>query len=470
MSSTMINEKFDKKHIRRVIEPSMNEKKNSSTKSPRIQHKKNFMNNAFLLVFQNSLRHVLPRLITIILWNILIWNGEAQTDTIKPFGINIATFQKYLVTEVESEFNYDKFNPESSADLWIQARSFQWERAFDLQKQDRLSPFLVCTNTMNLSGYQRRAEITKDISDPGSVKIYFSPIYNRDDETCFIAYLRATIANSIPKQYRVQPFIYAMKIVKDSIKTLRDDHPSNPFIDIGLCPGVYDSLSENISSPNKEKFLTEFKKNLIEYLSKNEKTNDAPINNDLFWRHVVTPTNEGTYWIEIVTEAINNPLCKYFFDVMHVQFDLSVNTEYTTPSISVSFPPNINTVDKNCVMQLLLALALLPETCSVQVRPKLKLFNSDAQWITQSATSNNRPFFKAGITGRAQTVGVSDTGLDINNCYFKDENLGTEFMEPAVRSFFFPTSFPKQMFYLYLIKICELILLTQFCFFFQICS
>ena len=50
----------------------------------------------------------------------------------------------------------------------------------------------------------------------------------------------------------------------------------------------------------------------------------------------------------------------------------------------------------------------------------MKPLNKNARAITQSGVLDYEPFSDAGLTGSNMVVGVSDTGIDENSCYFKD--------------------------------------------------
>jgi subtilisin family serine protease len=50
--------------------------------------------------------------------------------------------------------------------------------------------------------------------------------------------------------------------------------------------------------------------------------------------------------------------------------------------------------------------------------PEVQATNLEAQWITQSGITEDRPFFDVGLTGKDQVVAVSDSGLDVDSCYF----------------------------------------------------
>lgn len=357
-------------------------------------------------------------------------NGQIENPTPLAPGITIDRFNELLFTEVDNEFGFNFNDRNAAREFWETATSEAWERAFRLDLEKRSSPFLVCAAGPQTSGYTREISILEAASDPFADTASLSPIYNRVDESCFFIRLRANVAANIDANFRVQPLSYPMKLMKDSVKIARDDQPfSNPIFEVGLCPGVYDSENTNGRAFENE---AAFKQSVLQYLLPNEETNVAPISSDLFWQSVAQPNEQGIFWINTVQTAIRNQLCVGAFQKLSFQFDLSMSTQYTTTSMVIEFPKKVGLVDKSCVMHLLLGLALVPETCSINVRPELKTFNVNAQWITQSGTPDHRPFFDVGITGDDQVVGISDTGLDIDNCYFWDESLGSFFERDAV--------------------------------------
>ena len=81
---------------------------------------------------------------------------------------------------------------------------------------------------------------------------------------------------------------------------------------------------------------------------------------------------------------------------------------------------------KECAMRLVSALSLNADVATVSALPKLELHSTnpaiigqnEMQWVIQSDVAGVRYFFDAGITGDGQVVGMSDTGLDTDNCYF----------------------------------------------------
>lgn len=74
-----------------------------------------------------------------------------------------------------------------------------------------------------------------------------------------------------------------------------------------------------------------------------------------------------------------------------------------------------------CAATTAARLASSPRVCAVEALPPPVARNVEAQWIVQGgADEDDRPFFEEGVDGTGQTVSVSDSGLDTDNCYFWD--------------------------------------------------
>ena len=75
----------------------------------------------------------------------------------------------------------------------------------------------------------------------------------------------------------------------------------------------------------------------------------------------------------------------------------------------------------DCVLAWALDLALQPDVCFVGAYPAVQLRNDLASGIVQGGGSvNSKPFYDVGLDGSGQIVAVSDTGVDLDNCYFRD--------------------------------------------------
>lgn len=71
-------------------------------------------------------------------------------------------------------------------------------------------------------------------------------------------------------------------------------------------------------------------------------------------------------------------------------------------------------------------LAQVPEVFWVEVEGRRVLLNDTTVWVGQSGLSAGQttPIFDRGIFGEGQVVGVLDTGIDPDMCYFRDPGRG----------------------------------------------
>src|SRR5262245_59121446 len=71
-------------------------------------------------------------------------------------------------------------------------------------------------------------------------------------------------------------------------------------------------------------------------------------------------------------------------------------------------------------------LAKIPEVFWVALEGRITLFNDTTIWVGQSGVNGGQttPIFNHGIHGEGQVVGIIDTGLDADMCYFRDQALG----------------------------------------------
>ncbi|GMI14902.1 hypothetical protein TrLO_g7348 [Triparma laevis f. longispina] len=70
-----------------------------------------------------------------------------------------------------------------------------------------------------------------------------------------------------------------------------------------------------------------------------------------------------------------------------------------------------------------------PKTFQIEADLPIHMYNEEAAWITQSGnrTDDHTPFWNHGITGSGITVGVADSGLDHQSCYFYDSSKPVSF-------------------------------------------
>ena len=78
-------------------------------------------------------------------------------------------------------------------------------------------------------------------------------------------------------------------------------------------------------------------------------------------------------------------------------------------------------------------LARIAEVFWVGLEPRRVLLNDTTVWVGQSGVSGGQqtPVFDQGIFGEGQIVGVLDTGIDADMCYFRDGTLGLPPQNPC---------------------------------------
>jgi len=78
------------------------------------------------------------------------------------------------------------------------------------------------------------------------------------------------------------------------------------------------------------------------------------------------------------------------------------------------------------VIRLRESFAQMPEVFWVDVEPRRVLLNNKAIWVGQSGLNGGQttPIFSKGIFGQGQIIGLIDTGIDPDMCYFRDTVLG----------------------------------------------
>src|SRR6185295_11022547 len=72
------------------------------------------------------------------------------------------------------------------------------------------------------------------------------------------------------------------------------------------------------------------------------------------------------------------------------------------------------------------SLAALHEVFWIDLEGRRTLLNDTTIWVGQSGLSGGQttPIFSQGIFGEGQTVGIIDTGIDADLCWFRDTSLG----------------------------------------------
>ena len=69
-------------------------------------------------------------------------------------------------------------------------------------------------------------------------------------------------------------------------------------------------------------------------------------------------------------------------------------------------------------------LAETPGLAWAELEAPIRLLNHGSVWACQSGDPGSTPIFDHGIRGEGQVIGIMDTGLDVDDCRFEDEDAG----------------------------------------------
>ncbi|MBI4169814.1 MAG: S8 family serine peptidase [Acidobacteria bacterium] len=81
---------------------------------------------------------------------------------------------------------------------------------------------------------------------------------------------------------------------------------------------------------------------------------------------------------------------------------------------------------------LLPRLAAIPDLLWIEERRPIRAHNDQMKWVLQTGVPSLTRLFSRELTGRGQIVGCSDTGSDVNHCFFTDplETVAFELINP----------------------------------------
>ena len=228
--------------------------------------------------------------------------------------------------------------------------------------------------------------------------------------TCYIVGALASVANSAPSSLLVNPLLPEMKLEQGIVDRIVFGHPMPQRFESILCPGE--------DSANVEKLL--LVQDIFSRVEQQGGRNGRHLMSNFFAARSgverETQDYERTaFWNRTLQDEINTEVCQDLFD--------GLVTNVAEKGESFSFESPIQSTHENsrrCLLLLVSGLSTQPEVCWIGVVPGMVPLNLEAQWVSQSRQSESRPFFDVGLDGTGQVIGISDTGLDTDNCYFWD--------------------------------------------------
>eukprot|EP00804_Cyclotella_cryptica_P013914 CCRYP_002444-RC/>CCRYP_002444-RC protein AED:0.08 eAED:0.08 QI:101/0.77/0.6/1/0.77/0.7/10/144/934 len=334
-----------------------------------------------------------------------------------------------LATETRKEFGRSADTREESAALWQHAVVYEWNKAARAEDYNgQKYPYAICHMGQNMSGYKRKLAIASELNYT-TEDIHLRTIYNSQDYYCVYGQFVASLAANVTgDDFIVQPVLPSLKFMESSVDALQQMQAgySITTLEANLCPGVA-MASENHTASNDEQAMVDW---IIGKLV--PETLADPISDEYYLTseeyHNVTEsdgekaTERAELWKGLLNEYQESGVCAETFKTrLTWSLERAKDAETGNSQATIQFNNTGNsTQDRGCVLTLTLAIAAHPNVCSLDLRREVSTQNIIAQWITQSELENERPFFDSGLDGTGQVVSVSDTGIDVNNCYFLD--------------------------------------------------
>jgi len=353
---------------------------------------------------------------------VLFFGSYATCERTRRLSLN--TFRQILNTEVdvfhgeslfadaeegrgskESEMvhPFDRAGPVDDSLSWVEAGDHEWARARRQLGGVGKVPLVVCHDGEG-DGYGRRLELLSHFTDHDES---IAPLYNQADMSCWTLHASHTEATNAPDGFVIQPFSPPMKLVKGLIDGIKSDVSKNAHsLQLNLCASSergssdYRSIVDRIESAVKHELFDSHRNLLTE---------------EIFGFHL----HEN--WMNLDEEDATNKSCEEAFrGNLRIKSSLDFGSVYVENLDGAAAMLENN--EGRCFVKLVAYLASLHEVCHVSPIPRQELRNFEAQWIVQSGVDGSRPFYDSGITGQGQVVAVSDTGLDKDNCYFRDSS------------------------------------------------
>lgn len=106
------------------------------------------------------------------------------------------------------------------------------------------------------------------------------------------------------------------------------------------------------------------------------------------------------------------------WEVAFDKMGLSITTKLVSPQKAVVTVEGVTALKKVTVW-----LSHQPLVHWVQEKQEITVRNSHATKAMQSVDASSRVVWNHGITGTGQVVGVADTGIDYDSCYFQDTQM-----------------------------------------------
>jgi len=289
-------------------------------------------------------------------------------------------------------------------------------------------PFLFCNSDVHQTGLKRRSLILSMLGHGmNEVDRAMGAVFSNDNISCFLALATTSeVENVVASDAAIQtdafPLTPLMKIQNWSytISAIRNQ--------IGFADPI--EIVVKIMAPSKivdELLARDILQYTIDQIVTKSSTQETPSNND--------PVSLRGHRLRDASDRTSCEGLELDIDMIFAE----------SSSVSFNFFPDPALSQKqnaDCALSFMAVLSSHPSVSSVSTDERPETLNDMAQQIVQAGELSNLgqhlpshqvcPYFDAGLTASNQIVGLSDTGIREESCYFSDEN------GPVERSAYYP--------------------------------
>lgn len=279
--------------------------------------------------------------------------------------------------------------------------------------------FLACSNATYTR--ETREWLESLVGSSSEIRAFYNSV--PDDKACFVVHTDTTSERSgiefNSQLEQVEPLPVASTI---STELVNYDVAS---LNMTLNAGAFKSALNLVVSVFPERLATQ------QYAT------------DLMAGLVGFMNNHSTRLIDNCQITADAPLCcKHFmkygvalnhtlFEAQECGFDQLAATVARSGTLYIDVE-NITSEFNACGLTMLLYLAVHPEIIFVEAEQPVNLTsNTGASSVVQAGDTTSTPLYDMGVTGAGQVVGISDTGVDEESCFFSDSS-GSEVAESNV--------------------------------------
>lgn len=256
--------------------------------------------------------------------------------------------------------------------------SLEWGR---WETDPRRLPFLACTTSNRESVQHLLDEVPLHV-----------PLMNDGSCACFVVHATKDKVDLLADLEIATPVPGIFKIAEGFF----DQMNSDAFVGAACRKGVHVTTAPGFDPVDVQELADRVRTRL----------STGTYRQDLANFFVSTDSVRGQRWQERIATAVS-----------HAKNFTSIEVIADTPYLSI--PDLCFPEDSSSIIAIVAYLATLPDIVYVEPSPVVTLLNWNSAGIVQSGTSTIAPLWAAGLTGKGQVVGVSDTGLDVTNCYFR---------------------------------------------------